>query len=60
MFEIENSIRLSLNIMILTQIGDFSRQQWSIFPQKGNFQWFTYPKLENIIQMFQTLFKCLN
>ena len=29
-------------------------------PQKWKFAIFSFLKLENIIQMFQTLFKCLN
>ena len=37
------------------------RQQWGIFPQRMEIlQNFLFLKWENIIQMFQTLFKCFN
>ena len=47
--------------MILTQIGGIFPTSLGYFPPKnGNLQFFSFLKLENIIQMFQTLFKGLN
>ena len=46
---------------INTNWGIFPDNNGVFFPQKmENFNFFHFSKLENIIQMFQTLFKCFN
>ena len=40
--------------------GIFPDNKGYFSPKIGNMQFFSFLKLENIIQMFQTLFKCLN
>ena len=45
---------------INTNPGIFPDKNGVFFPQKWKLAIFSFHKLENIIQMFQTLFKCFN